>query len=158
MEKGNFREDLFYRLNVVNINIPPLRERKEDILLMATAFMNQFAKENSKQINGMDSKVMAILYNHPWKGNIRELQNCMENAVIMCRGNILTVDDLPFAMRKEAGDNFVKIRLGTSLDNAEKTLIMATLDMCKGNKSKAAEVLAIGRKTRHRKLDEYAEN
>ena len=158
VEKGNFREDLFYRLNVVNINIPPLRERKEDILLMATAFMNQFAKENNKDITAMDSKVMAILYNHPWKGNIRELQNCMENAVIMCRSNMITVEDLPFAMRKESGDNFIKIKLGTSLDNAEKTLIMATLDMCKGNKSKAAEVLAIGRKTLHRKLDEYAEN
>ena len=158
VEKGNFREDLFYRLNVININIPPLRERKEDILLMATAFMNQYAKENGKEISAMDSKVMAILYNHPWKGNIRELQNCMENAVIMCKGKILTVDDLPFAMRKEAGDNFVKIRLGTTLDNAEKSLILATLDMCKGNKSKAAEVLAIGRKTLHRKLDEYAED
>ena len=158
VQKGNFREDLFYRLNVVNIEIPPLRERKEDIPLMATAFLNRFAKENNKQINGMDSKVMAILYNHPWRGNIRELENCMENAVIMCRGNMLTVDDLPFAMRKEAGDNHVKIKLGTTLDNAEKSLIMATLDMCKGNKSKAAEVLAIGRKTLHRKLDEYAEN
>ena len=158
VQKGTFREDLFYRLNVVNIEIPPLRERKEDILLMATAFMNRFAKENNKQITGMDSKVMAILYNHPWKGNIRELQNCMENAVIMCRGNMIMVDDLPFAMRKETGDNFIKIKLGTTMDNAEKTLIMATLDMCKGNKSKAAEVLAIGRKTLHRKLDEYAEN
>ena len=158
VQKGNFREDLFYRLNVVNIEIPPLRERKDDILLMATAFMNRFAKENNKQISGMDTKVMTILYNHPWRGNIRELENCMENAVIMCRGNIITVEDLPFAMHNEAGDNYVKIRLGTSLDNAEKTLIMATLDMCKGNKSKAAEVLAIGRKTLHRKLDEYAEN
>lgn len=158
VQKGNFREDLFYRLNVVNIDIPPLRERKEDIPLMATAFMTRFAKENNKEINGMDSKVMAILYNHPWRGNIRELENCMENAVIMCRGNMITVDDLPFAMHKEAGENYVKIQLGTSLDNAEKTLIMATLDMCKGNKSKAAEVLAIGRKTLHRKLDEYAEN
>ena len=158
VEKGNFREDLFYRLNVININIPPLRERKEDIILLATAFMNQYAKENGKEINGMDPKVMAVLYNHSWKGNIRELQNCMENAVIMCRGNILTVDDLPFGMRKEAGDSFVKIRLGTTLDSAEKSLILATLDMCKGNKSKAAEVLAIGRKTLHRKLDEYAEN
>ena len=158
VQKGNFREDLFYRLNVVNIEIPPLRERKEDILLMATAFLNRWAKENGKEISGMDSKVMAILYNHPWRGNIRELENCMENAVIMCKGNIISVDDLPFAMRKEAGDNFVKIKLGTTLDNAEKTLIMATLDMCKGNKSKAAEVLAIGRKTLHRKLDEYAEN
>ena len=71
VKKGNFREDLFYRLNVVNINIPPLRERREDIPLMATAFMNHFAKENNKQINGMDSKVMAILYNNPWPGNIR---------------------------------------------------------------------------------------
>ena len=158
VEKGNFREDLFYRLNVVNINIPPLRERKEDILLLATSFMNRFAKENNKEIKGMDSKVMTILYNHPWRGNIRELQNCMENAVIMCRNSILTVDDLPFSMRKESGDNYVKIRLGTTLDNAEKTLIMATLDMCRGNKSKAAEILAIGRKTLHRKLDEYAED
>ena len=158
VQKGNFREDLFYRLNVVNIEIPPLRERKEDILLMATAFMNRFAKENNKKIDGLDSKVMTILYNHPWRGNIRELENCMENAVIMCRGNVITVEDLPFAMRKDAGDNYVKIRLGTTLDNAEKSLIMATLEMCKGNKSKAAEVLAIGRKTLHRKLDEYAEN
>ncbi|MCQ2604885.1 MAG: sigma-54 dependent transcriptional regulator [Spirochaetia bacterium] len=158
VEKGNFREDLYYRLNVVNINIPPLRERKEDIMLLATSFMNDLAKENHKKIEGMDPKVRTILYNHNWRGNIRELRNCMENAVVMARGNILTVDDLPPSLRKNSGDNYIRIKIGSSLDSAEKEVILATLDSCSGNKSKAAEMLQIGRKTLHRKLDEYAES
>ncbi len=155
VEKGNFREDLFYRLNVVNINIPPLRERKEDILILATSFLNELAEENNKQIEGFDPKVRTILYNYRWKGNIRELRNCIENAVVMARGRLITVDDLPQPMRRENSENFIKIKLGSTLDSAEKEVILATLEMCRGNKSKAAEVLAIGRKTLHRKIDEY---
>lgn len=158
VEKGNFREDLFYRLNVVNINIPPLRERKEDILILATAFLTELAAENNKKIEGFDPKVRTILYNHRWKGNIRELRNCIENAVVMARGKVITVEDLPLPMRKDSGENYIKIKLGSTLDSAEKEVILATLDMCRGNKSKAAEVLAIGRKTLHRKIDEYENN
>lgn len=155
IEKGNFREDLFYRLNVVNINVPPLRERKEDIMILATFFMNEIAKENNKELKGFDSKVRSVLCNYIWKGNIRELRNCIENAVVMTKGNILTLEDLPSYLRNEDPDDYVKIKLGTSLENAEKEVIMATLNRCRGNKSKTAEMLNIGRKTLHRKINEY---
>ena len=93
--KGTFREDLYYRLNVVNIHIPPLRERKEDIPLLAAAFVKEFAQENEKQVDGIDSKARSLLYNYSWPGNVRELRNCLESAVVMSKGNVIISDDLP---------------------------------------------------------------
>ena len=95
IKKGNFREDLYYRLNVVHIEVPPLRERKEDIPLLVAEFIKTYAKENSKEIEGLDNKTRSILYNFDWPGNIRQLKNCIESAVVMCQGKIITVDDLP---------------------------------------------------------------
>lgn len=154
--KGNFREDLFYRLNVVNIHVPPLRERKEDVQLLAVAFLNQFAEENGKLIEGIDKKAKMALYNYSWPGNIRELQNCIESAVVLAKGNIITEDDLPPSVAGDSDNEYIRIVLGTSLSEAEKEIIRSTLIAQNGNKSKAAEVLGIGRKTLHRKLQEYA--
>ncbi len=152
---GDFREDLFYRLNVFNIEIPPLRERKEDIPLLISAFINEIAEENAKVIEGIDSKAAALLYNHPWPGNVRELRNCVESAIVMAKSNIITTDDLPPYIGSQADENYVKIPAGTALTDVEKEIIEFTLNQCNGNKSKAAEVLGIGRKTLHRKIQDY---
>jgi transcriptional regulator with PAS, ATPase and Fis domain len=155
IEKGDFREDLFYRLNVVNIHIPPLRERKEDIPLLAAVFLKEFARENDKKIEGLEPKARMILYNYLWPGNVRELRNCIESAVVMAKSTILTVDDLPPHVRADSETDSVKLGVGISLADAEKELIRATLAAQNGNKSRAADILGIGRKTLHRKLQEY---
>ena len=158
--KGTFREDLYYRLNVVNITVPPLRDRKDDLPLLIYEFIKQFAAENNKTITDVDEKTRSILFNYNWPGNIRELKNCIESAVVMCRGNIITRGDLPPSLRgvqppedrKEKGENTVMIPLGTPLDAAEKRIIRATLHSLRGNKSRTADTLGIGRKTLDRKL------
>ncbi len=154
-EKGNFREDLFYRLNVVNIHVPPLRERKEDVELLAAAFLKEFSEENGKNITGIDQKARLSLYNYSWPGNIRELRNCLESAVVMCKGSIITKDDLPATISSGSDENSVKIPIGVSMDEAEKAIIKATLFHENGNKTRTAEILGIGRKTLHRKINEY---
>ncbi|HUX50496.1 MAG TPA: sigma-54 dependent transcriptional regulator, partial [Spirochaetia bacterium] len=153
--KGRFREDLYYRLNVVNILIPPLRERKEDIPLLIAAFLKEFSQENGKAIEGLDPKARSALYNYSWPGNVRELRNCIESAVVMCKGSIITIDDLPPSVGVDTDGNFIKIDLGASLSEAEREIIRSTLSLNKGNKSKTAEMLGIGRKTLHRKIADY---
>jgi DNA-binding NtrC family response regulator len=155
IEKGNFREDLYYRLNVVNIEVPPLRERKDDLPLFITSFMKEFSSENGKAIEHIDEKCRAALYAYNWPGNVRELRNCMESAVVMCKGNTITLNDLPPTLRNVSDDEWIKIHVGTTLAESEKIIILDTLSSQKGNKSKTAEVLDIGRKTLHRKLAEY---
>ncbi len=155
IEEGRFREDLFYRLNVVNIHIPPLRERKEDIPLLTSAFIKEFAQENEKPVEGIDPKARAALYNYPWPGNIRELRNSIESAVVMCKGNIVTPEDLPPSITRESDDDYIRISVGSSLAEAEREIIRSTLAAQNGNKSRTAEILGIGRKTLHRKVDEY---
>jgi len=158
IEKGNFREDLYFRLNVVNIHVPPLRERKDDIPLLAAAFLKELAKENGKKIEGIHEKARSRLYAYEWPGNIRELRNCIESAVVMCQSNIISVDDLPPAFRNAEDDGWISIRLGASMAECEKIIIRDTISHCKGNKSKAAETLEIGRKTLLRKLADYELN
>ena len=155
IEKGNFREDLFFRLNVVNIHVPPLRERKDDIPLLAASFLKEFAKENGKSVDNINEKARARLYAYDWPGNIRELRNCIESAVVMCQSNIITVDDLPPAFRSISDEGRINIKLGANMEECEKIIIQETLSYCKGNKSKAADMLSIGRKTLLRKLAEY---
>jgi DNA-binding NtrC family response regulator len=154
IEQGTFREDLYYRLNVVNITVPPLRERKDDLPLLIREFAVQFAEENGKLITGIDDKARAILFHYDWPGNIRELKNCIESAVVMCRGPIITKTDLPPSLNnvEVADEGVIKIPLGTSLEKAEEKIIRETLHFQKGNKSRAANVLGIGRKTLDRKL------
>ena len=155
VEKGNFREDLYYRLNVVKLDIPPLRDRKDDIPLLVATFLKDFSLENNKNIDGIDQKAQAALYNHNWKGNIRELRNCIESAVVMSRNSIISYDDLPVSVKNENSADHINIKTGISLDEVEKIVIQSTLSSLNGNKSKTADVLGIGRKTLHRKLNEY---
>ena len=155
ISEGRFREDLYYRLNVVNIHIPPLRERKDDIPLLASSFLKEFAEENEKTIEGIDPKAAMALYNYSWPGNIRELRNCMESAVVLCKNHILNLEDFPPSISDQDDDSYIKIKIGTDMAEAEKIIIKGTLNALQGNKSRAAEVLGIGRKTLHRKLYDY---
>ncbi len=156
IEKGTFREDLYYRLNVVNIHVPPLRDRKEDIPLLSAAFIKEFAKENGKPLEGIDQRARAALHNHDWPGNIRELRNSIESAVVMAKGSIITHEDLPPTINhSDDGNDTIQIPLGSRLEEAEREIIRGTLAAQQGNKTKTAEVLGIGRKTLHRKISEY---
>ena len=153
--QGTFREDLFYRLNVVNINVPPLRERKDDIPLLIAAFLAEFAGENGKKIDGIDPKARLALFNYSWPGNVRQLRNSIESAVVLCKGTLITPDDLPPNIRGESSEEVIRIPVGASLSEMEKEAIRATLQREGGNKSRTAEILGIGRKTLHRKLQEF---
>ena len=155
--QGRFREDLFYRLNVVHIQVPPLRDRKDDIPLMLNAFLDEFNRENNKSITGFDTRSRSALYKYDWPGNIRQLRNCVESAVVMCSGNEITLEDLPPTVRGAAESNVIQVPVGISMAEAEKIIIQQNLASNQGNKSKTADILGIGRKTLHRKLEEYGE-
>lgn len=158
VKKGTFREDLYYRLNVIHIHVPPLRERKDDIPLLVASFLEEFAVENGKNIKGIDSQAKSAIYNYNWPGNIRELRNCIESAVVMCSGEEIKLEDLPPTVSKSAGDQSINIPANATLNEAEKIIILKTLAANKNNKSKTADLLGIGRKTLHRKLEEYGIN
>ncbi|NLE15229.1 MAG: sigma-54-dependent Fis family transcriptional regulator [Spirochaetales bacterium] len=155
IEKGNFREDLYYRLNVVHLDVPPLRERKDDIPLLMTSFLQQFNQENGRSIEAFSNQARRAILAYEWPGNIRELRNCIESAVVLARTSVIEVDDLPSHIGKAQNTGSVSLEVGITLAEAEKQLIISTLAMCAGNKTKAAEILGIGRKTLHRKLQEY---
>ena len=155
ISRGAFREDLYYRLNVVNIHIPPLRERKEDIPLLVAAFLREFIQENGKQIEGIDAKARLALYNYSWPGNVRQLRNSVESAVVLSKGTTITLDDLPPNIRGDSGTDSLRLHVGASLADVEKEVIRSTLAREGGNKSRTAEILGIGRKTLHRKIEEY---
>lgn len=155
ISSGRFREDLYYRLNVVNIHVPPLRERKEDIPLLVASFIKEFAKENEKPVEGIDAKARTALYGYSWPGNVRELRNCIESAVVMSKDRVIGVDDLPPSVTADSEGDVIKIPVGTSMDEAEREIIRQTLAANRNNKSRTADVLGIGRKTLHRKLAEY---
>lgn len=155
VKNGNFREDLYYRLNVIHIHVPPLRERKEDIPLLISSFLEEFNTENGKKIKGLDNRAKAAMYKYDWPGNIRELRNCMESAVIMCSGEVITIDDLPPAIADSGTEESISIPMGITLDEAEKIIITENLAANRNNKSKTAEILGIGRKTLQRKISEW---
>ena len=153
--EGRFREDLYYRLNVVRIHVPPLRERKDDLPLMIASFLGEFARENGKKVDGIDPKARSALYAYDWPGNVRQLRNCIESAVVMTSGPLISLDDLPPSIRSGDEKPSIRIPVGVTMAEAEREIIMQTLSAQNGNKSKTAETLGIGRKTLHRKLDEY---
>ncbi len=153
--EGTFREDLYYRLNVVHIHVPPLRERKEDLPLMIAAFVKDFAEENGKIIEGIEPKARAALYAYDWPGNIRQLRNCLESAVVMSSDSIIRLSDLPEPVRNAEQTAAITVRIGSTMAEAERQIILETLSAYNGNKSKTADVLGIGRKTLHRKLELY---
>ncbi len=155
IEKGGFREDLYYRLNVINIHIPPLRERRDDIPLLAAAFLKEFAQDNGKPIEGFDTKARSALYAYTWPGNVRELRNCIESAVVMAKGGLIGLEDLPPSLHAASEGGLIRVPVGSSLAEAEIILIRETLAANSGNKSKTAEILGIGRKTLYEKINLY---
>src|SRR5574344_596055 len=155
VKKGNFREDLYYRLNVIHIEVPPLRERKEDIPLLIASFLDEFNKENNKKIAGLDNRAKSAMYKYDWPGNIRELRNCMESAVVLCSSNEITLNDLPPNISQSSAGETVSIPVGITLDEAEKAIVQQNLAANRNNKSKTADILGIGRKTLQRKLVDW---
>ena len=155
VKAGRFREDLYFRLNGIHIEVPPLRERKDDLPLLLNSFLERYNEENGKKITGFDNQARNALYKYEWPGNIRELQHCVESSVVMASTNEITLEDLPPSVSKASSVESISVPVGIPLDEAEKIIIQGNLAFNKGNKSKTAEVLGIGRKTLHRKLAEY---
>jgi transcriptional regulator with PAS, ATPase and Fis domain len=159
-----FREDLYYRLNVISINIPPLRERKEDVPSLVEHFIKLYSEENSKEIKGISEDTVHILTNYNWPGNIRELENIIERAVILDTDGILTKDDLPDIILNGSafllsglspGEGERPASLKDALKEPEKVYILKVLKEASGNKKKAARKLGVNRTTLYNKLRKY---
>jgi DNA-binding NtrC family response regulator len=148
--RGAFREDLYYRMSVISIALPPLRERREDLGLLAEYFLLQFNQQYSKEIQGLSSEVRQVLLAHNWPGNVRELKNCIERAVIFCETSELAVEDLP----RQYTEYRVKERdsLENAYESVTRQMILDALEKSEGVKQKAAEILRIHRKTLYNKM------
>ncbi|MBI4537420.1 MAG: sigma-54-dependent Fis family transcriptional regulator [candidate division NC10 bacterium] len=158
VQEKRFREDLFYRLNVITIQLPPLRERREDIPLLAQHFLRRYAARNEKAIGGFTEEALDGLQTYAWPGNVRELENVVERAVVLCRSDLITPGDLPEALAgtSEAGRHLV-ISIGTPLEEVEDRLIGETLRYTKGDKTLAAKLLGIATRTIYRRIKGDAE-
>lgn len=162
VEAGRFRQDLYFRLNVVTLEVPPLRARVEDIPLLASAFLERFSQKNNKRIKGFTPMAMDCLLKYSWPGNVRELENVVERSVVLLLGEYVSERELPAALTdtcakeaEEARGAASSMLAGLSLDEVEKRAILATLETCNGNKSEAARRLGVTRKTLHSKLARY---
>jgi DNA-binding NtrC family response regulator len=156
---GKLREDLYYRLNVFNIDLPPLRERRDDIPLLVQTFLNEFNKMNNKTVRAVDQEAMYLLEHYPWPGNIRELRNVIERATILAEGEFIESKHLPPTLVAKGEESLPTLTIapGTTVDEAERRLILLTLEHCRNNKTRAAEVLGISLKTLHNKLNRMKE-
>jgi len=161
MQQGRFREDLYYRLNVVTLAVPPLRDRREDIPLLADLFLKRYAEKNRRHIKGFSPRAMDALMRHPWHGNVRELENVVERAVIMARGDVITPGEFPDGLKElddGAKDAELGLKPGRSLKDVEREMILRTLEEAGGNRTHAARILGISRRTLQLKLKEYGIN
>jgi transcriptional regulator with PAS, ATPase and Fis domain len=155
-QRGKLREDLYYRLNVFSLHLPPLRERKEDVPLLVQAFINEFNTRNNKSVAAIDQPAMRILEQYDWPGNIRELRNVIERAIILAEGRFIEISHLPpnlAASERGAAIPALTLTPGTTVEEAERRLILLTLEHTRNNKTKAAEILGISLKTLHNKLN-----
>jgi two-component system response regulator HydG len=158
MEQKRFREDLFYRLNVVALHVPPLRDRQEGIPLLAQHFLQMFAMKNKKNIKGFTPRAMEILMRYNWPGNVRELMNAVERAVVLSRSEYIDSDEFTLLMADNqitGGNERLILPENMPLDEVEKRIILEAVNACGGNKSEAARRLGITRKTLRKKLDKY---
>ncbi len=154
---GRFREDLYFRLHVFTIQLPPLKERREDIPLLVHHFIEKFNGETGKHVQGVAPPALAILQSYPWPGNIRELRNTVERAMILVDGDVIGEEQLPPDMLPTRSESaFLRVPLGATLDRVEKEYIIASLQRNGGNKARSAEVLGISEKTLYNKLNRYA--
>jgi DNA-binding NtrC family response regulator len=159
LRNGKLREDLFYRLNVFTIELPPLRARKDDIPLLVQTFLNEFNRINAKTVRAVDQEAMQVLENYSWPGNIRELRNVIERATILADGDFIEHKHLPPTLVAKGEETLPTLTIapGTTVDEAERRLIMMTLEHTRNNKTRAAEVLGISLKTLHNKLNRMKE-
>jgi transcriptional regulator with PAS, ATPase and Fis domain len=156
VEANEFREDLYYRLNILNITLPPLRERTEDIPVLATEFMRSFATHYRKPVEVIPSETQRLLDGYHWPGNVRELRNILEQAVLLARGRTLDPELLPqMIYRAGPPEEIIRIPLGSTMKEAEKEIILRTLEAQDGNKKITAEILGISRRSLYNKLAEY---
>ena len=151
-----FREDLYYRLNVIPVHLPPLRERSDDIPLLASHFVDKYARKNRKEIRGLTDEALDALSTWRWPGNIRELENTIERSVVLCRSDVIGVEQLPSQIRPEGtgGSRRLVFPIGTKLRDIERTAILETLKHAGGDKRVAANLLGIAARTIYRRLEE----
>jgi DNA-binding NtrC family response regulator len=156
IQQGEFREDLFYRLKVIDIELPPLRDRREDIPLLTQHFVEKFSHELKKNVSGVSEVTFKYLLNHSWPGNVRELENVIQRAITLTQHQTILPEDLPKTMMQEKEENLIEkgLRETYTVDQLEKEYIKRVLLEVGGNKSKAAEILGLDRKTLYRKLKE----
>jgi two-component system NtrC family response regulator len=159
IKKGLFREDLYYRLNVISILLPPLRERREDIPLLIDLFLQKYSNENQKSISDISQEARALLLRYPYPGNIRELENLIERAVVLCRGEMITTQDLPFHLKEEKSERLLESKkeksLPESLEEIERDSILKALHQNQGVQTKAAENLGISERVLRYKMKKY---
>lgn len=158
VKKGDFREDLYYRLNVVPIMLPALRQRKEDIPMLVNSFLSKSSIISGKQQKEISEDALRKLMNYSWPGNIRELENIIERCVVITPRNFITEEDLPAHIKRSSevqNDDEENSKLDDVLDCAEKDIIIKTLKECNGNRTKASEILGISRRSLHRKIIKY---
>jgi DNA-binding NtrC family response regulator len=153
--EGKFRDDLFYRLNVIEIRIPPLRERREDIPLLASHFLERLSHELGKDVGEISESALKVLMDYNWPGNVRELENAVERALVTCRGPELTDEDFSFLGRNGAAAKAWSIPSGVTLQEMEKQLISATIERTGGNIKESAAILGIDRSTMYEKIKRY---
>ncbi len=155
VRNSTFREDLYYRLNVVNIKLPALRDRKEDIPFLVQFFIEKFNKKYQMKVKGVSQRAMSLLMDYSWSGNVRELENTIESSLVIHSPEILDLQHLPQEIRDfKEEQEVIPIRIGTPLEEVEKELLVQTLKVTRGNKQKAAKLLGINVRTIHRKLEE----
>jgi DNA-binding NtrC family response regulator len=152
--EGKVREDLYYRLNVVSIDIPPLRDRKADIPALAAFFLRRYAEENGKRLEGLSDEALSALMEHPWPGNVRELENAIERAVVLSSGPRLELEHLPTTVVPASSDDLPRIP-GSTIADLERYAILKTLESCGGSTSRAATLLGISARKIQYKLHEY---
>jgi transcriptional regulator with PAS, ATPase and Fis domain len=165
VKEGHFREDLFYRLNVMPIHVPPLRERKEDIPALVRYFVDKFNRKLDRQITGADAEVMELLKDHDWPGSIRELENLIERLVLMAKGGEIVMGDVPAELIEAVEEKAqtaapdekrsIKELIREKTGDIEKQMIVRVLEECEGNISKAARQLGLSRRGLHLKLAKY---
>ena len=170
LAEGTFREDLYYRLNVIDIRTPALKDHKEDIALLVSRFLKEFSAANGGVVSGIEPAALKMLEDYDWPGNVRQLRNVIEKMVVLATGPKLTVEDLPIEVtdgqdgrrKAEDGDsaaspitNYHLPTTNSTLAAGEREQILAALERCGGNKSKAADELGISRRTIHRKLKDW---
>jgi two-component system response regulator HydG len=155
VDDGAFREDLFYRLNVVRLDVPPLRARPSDVPRLAEHFLRRYAEENEKEISGLSDKARDVLIAHSWPGNVRELQNVIEQAVVLCEGDVIDVSDLPLTADTTEQEPLRLMIPGVTLAELERYAIMKTLEAVGGSPTKAAKILGVSRRTIQYRMREW---